>query len=266
MSAAVDSKSCTITIDASATVDEAKQLAADHGLSLDYVVDAFAGETLTDALARPALLPPLWPPHTLRAATLEVHAPSVAYSNVRAPRTASGPDLRALFFEQGPHAGAVERVTLRCEPAAEARWLAIPPDASDVARDVVSRFGTVVTLHGSKRAVVARVRRGSAIAALAERTLAAAGAFMVDPTWTRPRAVGVSVSWAHFERALSDGCYVACAGPTHVAVMHSCSRRRVPKAAMTWATSAAEGDPTARIVGIDVDWAPPSGALGEVVR
>ena len=100
----VDKLSASVTVDASATWEEAESLARSAGLTLDGLVDWCSQESVGASLARRQWLPPLWPAHTAWGACIALVANTRAdatYRTISAPRTSSGPDLRGLWVVSG---------------------------------------------------------------------------------------------------------------------------------------------------------------------
>lgn len=269
-----DERSCTLRIDADATWADAEAAARWGGMTLAYLVDTLPERTIATTLRRPAWLPPLWPPHTARAACISLSARTIdgrEYGSVVAPRTASGPDLRAFFLEAGDRFGTIGAVTLRCERIAPLAWLR--GDDLDALQPIVNRLGSIVTVHGDDEGPAVRVRRGLGISDAALRELATAGWNEGSAPSRRDagRALAV-VPWDVAARAFAtetDGgrAVVIAAGPTHLCVTLSGGveiERQIPWAR---ATVDAAGRPSRVVLDADIptDAADDAIELGEVV-
>ena len=261
----VDTCACTLTAPATTPWAALRRAADAHGLSLDGVVDTFDDETVGALLSRSSLLPPLWPPHTARAACIAITAKTAAgqYRTVTAPRTASGPDLRTLLFEAAGQHGEIESVVLGAErritapsgadaPKSVQWWRAVDHACWDELQGIVNRYGNVVTLHGQGAQLVARVRASTRVGALAARELRAVGCQEARRVqrFIAPHVVAM-VPWDSAQRSARQKADAVplCAGPTHVALAVAAADVDAQAKAHRWATSLV-GDGPGRVLSI----------------
>ena len=219
----IDSLSQTVDVPANWTWSRAEQALSEAGLTLGGLVDSRPERTIGGTLASPEVLPALWMAHTVRGACIGLRAVTAdgsIYHHITSPRTASGPDLRAIFFGTVGLAGAIARVTLRAEPAAETVTLcgALTPRLQQVA----SEFGSLVSLRGYEGGVCARVRVGTRLAAEASAALESVGfeSAKEPPLGAAPPFV-MTMPWDELD-SLEDvsrevAVHPLAAGPTHVA-------------------------------------------------
>lgn len=214
---------CVLTVPAASTWAEAERSARAAGLTFGYLVDTVPSRTVGCTLERPSWLPPLWPPHTARAACIALKAttPDGSYRTVVAPRTASGPDLRALFLEARGRFGVIDSVSLGCEPFGDVAWLRHTRGGGlDAARTVASVCGSVTTLHGDADGLAVRVRLGSRLAEVAVSRLRSAGfADAAAPSRDDLPRTLACLAWNDAVDPLGTvGLVPLAAGPTHVAL------------------------------------------------
>lgn len=217
-----DEASCLVVAGAALRWDELETRLGSTGLTLSYLVDAAPNRTIGQTLGAPEWLPTLWPAHTSRAACEALEASGHdgrRYASVVAPRTSSGPDIRAFFMGSGGRFGTVTRVWLRAERRGPVRWLRAPEgvDAGRLRGWLVDHV-SVVTLHADALGFVARVRLGTRVADCALEAAAELGLEDGTPAERRwqPRVV-VTAPWP--ERiVMVEGRQLLGAGPTHVAV------------------------------------------------
>ncbi|MCB9521263.1 MAG: FAD-binding oxidoreductase [Myxococcales bacterium] len=267
-------RSCTVHAPASATWAEAEAAALGEGLTLGGIVDACADATIGGTLGRRAWLPALWPCHTARGAVLALEAVTRTgrrYVASGAPRTSSGPDLRAVFFGAEGRAGAILSVSLQAAPADdELLWLRIDRSKAATVQRTLNRHGAIAAARGEGGDLVVRLRTGSRAADVAASALVAASARETAapaPLRSRPRVV-VTTPWDRLSDAFAAASdpsllRILAAGPTHVALAIEPTTAAGRRGATAWAQSATT-DPLARwcAAGIPVD-APETSPLAE---
>jgi hypothetical protein len=246
--AAADVTSTTVTLPAGMTWAVAHAFALRHGLSLSDITDAFGDATIGGTLGRQPWLPARWNAGTARSRCIGLTAigpDGRSYAYRPAPRTASGPDLRALWFGAEGRAGLMVSVTLAAmlESRAASYWL-LQADAERLraVASLLQRFATCLRVIPTPRARTIRVRvRGDR--AETQRVLDLLGALgarsHAELRSERPSAARWSVLPLDEAAALwSDGgrrgsMYVLGMGPTHVVTAWSARDRglRIPEAA-----------------------------------
>lgn len=216
----VSTDSITIHVPASTTWKKAEDAAATHGLSLDHLVDTWPSSTVGGTLAATEILPPLWLSATARSVCLGLSALSmkgVAYDHIQAPRTASGPDLRALFFGCHGANGPIVSAVIEARRSGDHATLVGP--LSQGLQRVINEYGSVLSFRGDTAGLAARVRLDSNLGRLAaERVRALGFQSAVATRPARPETV-LTVPWAQADaaEAVCGASSVIAIGPTHVA-------------------------------------------------
>ena len=218
--ATVDPISVSITVPGWWTWAQAETAARDDGLTLGSLVDTYPERSVGATLSMHPMLPPLWMSNTARAACVGLEAVSVDgahYKHIVSPRTASGPDLRAVFLGAEGGAGAIVRVTLRAERAGTVRWYEGGPRPE--LQRLLNEFGSILGVRGADGRALLRVRSGTRFARRLESLLSSLGYEDSSPAVPAPPpAVICSVPWEAFpEMAGEPSLEFAAAGPTHVA-------------------------------------------------
>ncbi len=216
----VSTDSLTLTLPASMTWAAAQSLATSSGLCLDHLVDTWGERTIGGTLAATEILPALWMSSTARASCLALSALSlsgVTYDHINAPRTASGPDLRALFFGCHGTSGPILSAAIEARRAGATETL-----VGEFHRGLqvfINEFGSVLSARGDARGVSVRVRVDSRLGRLAAQRVSEAGLAVAEPKRPgRPETV-LTVPWARVSEVntVCADATVVSAGPTHVA-------------------------------------------------
>ena len=115
-----DSDAMILRIDARASWQEAEAAAQRAGWTVAYLSDAWSESSVGGSLSIRAGLPATWLACHAHAAVADVEAigwDGHLYRNARAPRTASGPDLRYTFLGKEGQSGVLLRVGIEARPA-----------------------------------------------------------------------------------------------------------------------------------------------------
>ena len=218
--AAADALSQTVEVPSWWTWSVAEAFAQKSGLTLGGLVDTWPDRSVGGTLAAAEILPALWMANTVRGACIGIHAFAAdggEYQHIISPRTASGPDLRAIFLGTNGQAGAIVRVALRAEPIDDVAWMrgALHPTL----QSVLSDFGSVLSVRGDEAALRARLRLGTRLAELAANRLSAIGFVRAEtPPPSPPPPIVVTVPWDGIDSVGGlPGAYAMALGPTHVA-------------------------------------------------
>ena len=216
--AKADRRSASVAVPAWWTWEQAEVAARDDGLTFGALIDAYSSRTVGATLAMPALLPALWMSNTVRSACVGLEAVSADgahYRHIVSPRTASGPDLRAVFLGAEGQRGAIVNATLRAERAGPLRWFT--GELREELQPLLNEFGSVLSVRGADGVVALRVRAGTRFAGCLADQLANLGYRESNaPLSDRPSAIGLSLPWDRLA-LVPDGMAVVAAGPTHVA-------------------------------------------------
>ncbi|TVR03036.1 MAG: FAD-binding oxidoreductase [Deltaproteobacteria bacterium] len=140
-SAVVDPVSLSATVRGPMTWSGLEETLRPHGLTASRMVGTAAPRGVLSTLARPPLLPATWltpVPHARCTGIRAVDLTGVPYRAVDAPRTASGPDFRALFLGQEGRTGILLNATVTVDRVRPRTCFAIPtPRLLELARDLL---------------------------------------------------------------------------------------------------------------------------------
>lgn len=260
-----DPSSCLVRCSANTTWRALDLALGSVGLSVSDVVDARPNATVGGTLARRALLPPLWMAGTALGACIGLEGlreDGAPYRYREAPRTASGPDLRGVWFGAEGRNGVITRVTLEVRRAMPALNVLVPAAAWRELRRVLERHPQRVRVYGHTQdgdALFARSFGEGRAAALAANELLAIGATSSTASCTTgstATSTAEPVVWPDVAALAalpwSDAAAVRtrskrfrlrwlAAGPTHVVVAAAPSATNVEseRAVLRWARDAA---------------------------
>ncbi len=260
----IDRRSCVAHVPAGTTWWKLGEQISDAGLMLGPVVDGRPGRTVGGTLCGRQLLPTVWLARTARSLCLGLRATDLhggEYGYREAPRTSSGPDLRALFCDSEGRAGVVTEVALQLTPAASVEWYGadLPWGAWARIRRVLDLHPGVITLlrgTATRRFRVAVVR-GSHVADRAVDQLVALGFSPSDDDGDDDApSVVLSMPWqllpgaARAQRSKRLDLRVIGGGATHVAVAARLAEAEAERQARAWAGRIAAKAPGLTRIGV----------------
>lgn len=224
--------------------------AAETGWTVRHLVDIDERGTVGGTLARRTLLPALWMAGTARGACIGLEAigpRGQRYRYKEAPRTASGPDFRALWFGSEGAAGLVTRASIELARRHEAQWWLVPTASVPVLeqRLWLDRYAGRATVRGGDAAALLWCVRGAgALVDHANAAMAKAGEAASEPTPLDGAVALAAVPWSAWSEAIDVrasallNVSVHAAGPTHVVLRAQHPSR--PDVARRWADRMAQ--------------------------
>ena len=243
----INKKSKTARLSAAMTWQEIEKEVEKEDLSIRHIIDTFSNSTIGGTLGRRGWLVPTWRSgvaHSEVSGISGVTHLGVVYRGVTAPRTASGPDLRAAFLNGEGRFGTITDVTINlCEKSAT-KWFARTTDPKIISslQNLIAQYPGLLHLRWPEKEHLAISICGkNALVPLAVKAITKLGFHSTDwPSQNSPnRAILITTPWSALrEMKLSDpekDLRLVAATANHAVVAWILSENQTDEEARLWA-------------------------------